>query len=152
MLNRRIVLLLACFGVLLMASSAIAGSMHSHAHHTGISDGTPFHMPVSQAVSPFEVNSGNKRLHCELLGHNPFIPCPNHKVPTGGKGDCFLTSECGGGPFQVPSSRSVGKFPRFLVPVVTVEDDLQMTASLQARTNFYDPFYPHYLDRPPRAL
>ena len=152
MFTRRSALLLACSWVLLMASTALAGSGHSHAHHTGVIDGAPRHMHVPQAVSPFEVKPGDKRLHCELLGHNPLLPCPHHKVPAGEKGDCYLTSECGGGPFQTPSSRSIGECPRFLVSVTTVEDDLQMIASPLAQVVFYDPFYSHSLDRPPRAL
>jgi hypothetical protein len=109
-------------------------------------------MHVPQAVSPFEVKPGDKRLHCELLGHNPLLPCPHHKVPAGGKSDCYLTNECGGGPFQAPSTRSVGEYPRFLVSVASVEDDLQITESPLAQIIFYDPFYFHSLDRPPRAL
>ena len=150
--NRRIGLLLACFWVILMASTATAGSMHSHAHPAGVTYGTPLYPQATKAVSPFEVKPGDKRLHCELLGHNPLLPCPHHKVPAEGKDNCYLTNECGGGPFQAPSLRSVGDSPRFLVPVASVEDDLQIAVSPTSRTAFYDPFYFHSLDRPPRAL
>ena len=148
---RRITILLACFWVTLMASTAMAGSMHLHAHPAMVTDGAPWH-PHTPAVSPFEVKLGDKRLHCELLGHNPLLPCPHHKIPVEGKDNCYLTSDCGGGPFQMPSSRSVGDFPRYLVPVVTPEDDLQMAVSPINPAVFYDPFYSNSLDRPPRAL
>ena len=149
---RRIGLLLACFWVILMASTAMAGSMHSHTHHVEVTHGVPLSPHVPQAVSPFEVKLGDKGLHCELLGHNPLLPCPHHKIPAGGKDNCYLTNECGGGPFQTPSSRSTGDSPRFLVPVVTVEDNSRFSMNVSNSSVFYDPFYSHSLDRPPRAL
>jgi hypothetical protein len=149
---RRIGLLLACSWVVLLASSATAGTMHSHAHHAMVTDVGPMHPQAPQAVSPFEVKPGDKRLHCELLGHNPLIPCPHHKVPAEGEADCYLSNECGGGPFQVPSSRSLGDSPRFLIPVITAEDDSQIVTNFISQAIIYDPFYPHSLDRPPRAL
>lgn len=149
---RRISILLACFWVTLTASTATAGSMHSHVHPAVVIDGAPLQPQASKAVSPFAANLGGKRLHCELLGHNPLLPCPHHKVPAGGKEECYLTSECGGGPFQAPSPRSVGDSHRYLVPVAIAEDDLPMAVSSTSPAVFYDPFYSHSLDRPPRAL
>lgn len=151
---RRISILLACFWVILVASTAMASSGHSHAHthHPAVvTDEAFLHPQASKAVSPFEVK-GDKRLHCELLGHSPLLPCPHHKVPAGGKEDCYLANECGGGPFQAPSSRSVGDSPRYLVPVVAAEDDLPIAVSFISQSVFYDPFHFHSLDRPPRAL
>jgi len=154
MLNKRFLILSACFGVILMASTAaIAGSMHSHAHHSGVtSGGTSPHLHAHKAVSPFEHKLGDKRLHCELMGHNPLLPCPHHKIPAGEKDACTIKNECGGGPFQAPASESVGKSPRFLNPVGSSEDDLLVTAGSTSPTVIYDPFYIHSLDRPPRAL
>jgi hypothetical protein len=151
---RRISILLACFWVALTASTATAGAMHPHVHvHPAVViDGAPLQPPASKAVSPFAANLGGKRLHCELLGHNPLLPCPHHKVPAGGKEDCYIANDCGGGPFQAPSSRSAGDYPRFLVPVVVAEDDLPIAVSSISSAVFYDPFYFHSLDRPPRAL
>jgi hypothetical protein len=149
---RRIGLVLACFWVILMASTAMAGSMHPHARHAVVTDGAPLHPHAPQAVSPFEVKLGDKRLHCELLGHNPLIPCPHHKIPAGGKDKGSLTSDCGGGPFQGPGFRSVGDSPRFLIPVVTAEDVARDSTNISNNSVFYDPFYSHSLDRPPRAL
>ncbi|HKI48682.1 MAG TPA: hypothetical protein VKA69_05115 [Desulfobacteria bacterium] len=152
--TRRVSVLLSCFWVTLMASTATAGSMHPHAHvHPAVAtDGAPWHPQAPQAVSPFEVKLGGQRLHCDLLGHNPLLPCPHHKVPAGGKEDCYLANDCGGGPFQAPSSRSVGDSPRYLVPVAVAEDDLPMAVCSISRAVFYYPFYFHSLDRPPRAL
>ena len=151
---RRISILVACFWVTLVASTAMASSGHPHAHvHPAvIADGAPLHLQASKAVSPFEVKPGGERLHCELLGHSPLLPCPHHKVPAGGKEDCYLANECGGGPFQAPSSRSFGDSPRYLIPVVVAEDDLPIAVSSISQAVFYDPFYFHSLDRPPRAL
>ena len=149
---RRIGLLLACFWVILMTSTAMAGSMHSHDHHAGVADGAPLNPHAPQAVSPFEVKLRDKGLHCELLGHNPLLPCPHHKIPAEGKDNYYLTNECGGGPFQAPSSRSVGDSPRFLLPVVTVEDNSRISINVSSSSVFYDPFFSHPLDRPPRAL
>ncbi len=150
---RRISILLACFWVSLMASTATAGSMHPHVHALAVAtDGAPWHPQALKAVSPFEVKPEGKRLHCELLGHSPLLPCPHHKVPAGGKEECYLTNECGGGPFQAPSSRSVGNSPRYLIPVAVAEDDLPMAVSSISPAVFYDPFYFHSLDRPPQAL
>ena len=97
--SRRISILLACLGVILMASTATAGSVHSraHVHPAVVIDGAPLNPQAVHAVSPFEVKPGGKRLHCELLGHSPLLPCPHHKVPAGGKEECYLTNECGGG-------------------------------------------------------
>ncbi len=148
---RRITILLACFWVTLMASTAMAGSMHLHAHPAMVTDGAPWH-PHTPAVSPFEVQPGDKRLHCDLLGHNPLLPCPHHKIPAGEKATCYLTNECGGGPFQMPSSRSVGDSPRYLVPVVTPEDDSRVAMNIFNSSVLYDFTYFHSLDRPPRAL
>jgi hypothetical protein len=153
MLNKRFLILSACFGMILMASTAMAGSMHSHAHHAGVTNGgTPLHLHVHKAVSPFEAKLGDKRLHCELLGHNPLLPCPHNKIPAGEKETCFLKNECHGGPFQAPASESVGSSPRFLASVVSAENDLPITAGSISPTVIYDPFYSHSLDRPPRAL
>jgi hypothetical protein len=149
---RRIGLLFACFWVILLASTATAGTMHSHAHHAVVTDGAPLHPHAPKAVSPFEVKLGGKRLHCELLGHNPLLPCPHHKVPAEGEANCYLSSECGGGPFQAPSSRSLSDSSRFLIPVITAEDDSQIVTSFISQAVFYDPFYPLSFDRPPRAL
>jgi len=151
---RRISILCACFWVILVASTAMASSGHSHAHvHPAVAtDGPPLHPQAPKAVSPFEAKLGNKRLHCELLGHSPLLPCPHHKFPAGGKEDCYIANECGGGPFQAPSSRSVGDSPRYLVPVVMAEDDLPIAISSISPAVFYDPFYFHSLDRPPWAL
>jgi len=151
---RRICILLACLGVILMASTAMAGSMHPHGHvHPAVGiDGAPLNHRAPQAVSPFEIKPGDKRLHCELLGHSPLLPCPHHKVPAEEKEECYLTNECGGGPFQAPSSRSVGDSHRYLIPVATAEDDLPMAVSSLSPADCYDPFYSHSLDRPPRAL
>jgi len=152
--TRRISVLLSCFWVVLMASTATAGLMHpdTHAHQAVVTDGAPWYPHAPKAISPFEVKMGDKRLHCELLGHNPLLPCPHHKIPVGGKDNCYLTNDCGGGPFQAPSSRSVGDSPRYLVPLASAEDDLQITVSSINPAVFYDPFYSHSLDRPPRAL
>ena len=149
---RQIGLLLACFWVILMASTALAGSMHSHTAHAEVTLGAPLNPHVPQAVSPFEVKPGEKGLHCELLGHNLLLPCPHHKAPEGGKDNCYLTNECGSGPFPAPASRSAGDSPRFLVPVVTVEDNSRFSMNVSNSSVFYDPFYSHSLDRPPRAL
>jgi hypothetical protein len=151
---RRVSILLACFWVILAASTAVAGSMHSHGHASPlvIADGAPLQPHAIKAVSPFEVKAGDKGLHCELLGHNPLIPCPHHKVPADGKEECYLTTDCGGGPFQAPFSRSAGEFPRFLVSVATVEDDLPIAVRSIRLTEYYDTFFSHSLDRPPRTL
>jgi len=149
---RQIALLVASSWVILMASNAMAGSTHSHAHHVGIIHGAPLHVPVSQAVSPFEVKLGNNRLHCELLGHNPLLPCPHHKIPADGKDNCYLTNECGGGPFQAPASESAGKSPRFLIAIVIVEDQSRTLMTVSNRSVLYDSNLFHSLDRPPRAL
>ena len=151
---RRISILLTCLGVILMASTASAGSVHPHvhAHPAMVTDGAPLNPQVLQVASPFQVKPGDKRLHCELLGHSPLLPCPHHKVPADGKEECYLTNDCGGGPFQSSSSRSVGDSHRYLVPVTVAEDDLPMVVSSISPVVFYDPFYFHSLDRPPRAL
>jgi len=151
---RRIFILLACLGVILMASTAMAGSMHSHGHvHPAVSnDGAPLNHLAPQAVSPFEAKLGGKGLHCELLGHSPLLPCPHHKVPAEGKKECSIANECGGGPFQGSASRSIGDSSRYLIPVVSTENNLSLVASFISQVVFYDPFYSHSLDRPPRAL
>jgi len=151
---RRFSILMACCWVILVASTAMAGSWHPHAHvhHAVVTDGPPLHPQAPKAVSPFEVKLGDKRLHCELLGHSPLLPCPHHKVPAGGEKDCYLANECGGGPFQAPSSRSVGDSPRYLVPVGTAEDDSQVAMNVFNSSILYDFTYFHSLDRPPRAL
>jgi hypothetical protein len=149
---KRIGFLLACSWVILLASTATAGTMHSHAHHAVVTDGAPLYPHAPKAVSPFEAKLGKKRLHCELLGHNPLMPCPHHKVPAKGEADCYLTSDCGGGPFQAPSSRSLGDSPRFLIPVVTAENSSQFSVSVLNISVLYDPTFFHSLDRPPRAL
>jgi len=115
-------------------------------------DGAPLQPQASKAVSPFAANLGGKRLHCELLGHNPLLPCPHHKVPAGGKEDCYIANDCGGGPFQVPSSWSAGDYPRFLVPAVTTQDDSRIAMNVFNSSALYDSTYFHSLDRPPRAL
>jgi hypothetical protein len=149
---RRIGFLLASFWVILMASTAVAGPMHSHAHHAGVTGGAPLHPHAPKAISPFEAKLDDKRLSCELLRHNPLLPCPHHKIPANEKDNRYLTTDCGGGPFQKSSSRSIGDSPRFLIPVVTVEDDSRGSMKILNISVFYDPFYPHSLDRPPRAL
>jgi hypothetical protein len=151
---RRTCILLACLGVILMASTAMAGSMHPHSHvHPAVGiDESPLRPQFVKADSPFEVKPGGKRLHCELLGHSPLLPCPHHKVPADGKEECYLTSECGGGPFQAPSPRSVGDSHRYLVPVASADDDLPMAVSSIRTAVVYDPFYFHSLDRPPRTF
>jgi len=151
---RRIFILLACLGVILMASTAMAGLMHPHGHvHPSVSnDGAPLNPHVVKAISPFEVKPGSKGLHCELLGHSPLIPCPHHKVPADGKEECYLTKDCGGGPFQGSSFRSAGDYPRFLIPVATAEDDSRFAMNVFNGSVFYDPFYFHSIDRPPRTL
>lgn len=149
---RSLIFVSACFGALfLMTSTATAGSMHSHGHQAGITHGAPLHPQAPQAVSPFEIMPGDKRLHCELLGHNPLLPCPHHKVPAGER-DRFLDSDCSGGPFQAPSSRSFGDSPRYLVPVVLTAVDRQETLSSISLAVIYDSFHSDSLDRPPRAL
>lgn len=145
-------LLLTCFWLVLTASNAMAGSTHSHTHHVGVTSGAPLHVPLSQAISPFEVKLGNKRLHCELLGHNPLLPCPHHKVPADGKDNCYLANECGGGPFQAPASESAEKSPRFLIATVPVEDQPRISMTVPNRSVLYDSNFFHSLDRPPRAL
>jgi hypothetical protein len=153
MLNKRFLILSACFGVILMASSATAGSMHLHSHHAGVTNGgTPLHLHVHKTVSPFKAKLGDKRLHCELLGHNPLLPCPHNKIPVEEKDDCFLTNECDGGPFQSPASESAGKSPRFLIAVVAVEDRSQNSVTVSNSSVLYDSNFPYSLDRPPRAL
>jgi hypothetical protein len=149
---RRIGLLFACFWVILLASTATAGTMHSHAHPAMVTDRAPLHPHAPQAVSPFDAKLGGKRLHCELLGHNPLMPCPHHKVPAEGEANCFISNECGGGPFQAPSYRSLGDSPRFLIPVVTAENSSQFTVSVFNNSVLYDSTFFHSLDRPPRAL
>ena len=93
---RRMCILLASIGMILLASTAIAGSMHSHSHGHAhlkvVSDGMPLNPNAVKAASPFEVKPGGKVLHCKLLGHNPLIPCPHHKVPADGKDECYLTA------------------------------------------------------------
>ena len=143
---------MACFWVILAASTAAAGSHHAHAHHAMVTDGAPWHPQALKAVSPFEVKLGDKRLHCELLGHNPLLPCPHHKIPAEGKDTRFLTNDCGGGPFPASSLRSMGGQPRFLVPLASVEDDSRVSMNILDITIFYDPFLSTTLDRPPRAL
>ncbi len=148
----RIGILLACFWVIGVASTATAAPIHHHAHPAVAGVGAPINPHAHPAVSPFEKKLGDKRIHCELLGHNPLLPCPHHKVPAGGNRTSFLNKECGGGPFQAASSRSVGDSPRFLVPVASAEDDMQISVSPLSPAVFYDPFYSHSLDRPPRSL
>jgi hypothetical protein len=137
-----------------MASTAVAGSKHSHdhAHHKAVSDGVSLHPQFAKAVSPFEAKMGEKGIHCELLGHNPLIPCPHHKIPANGKEECYLTNECGGGPFQASPSRSVGDSPRYLVPAILAEDDLPIAMLPISSDVFYNPFYSQSPDRPPRTL
>lgn len=143
---------MAFFWVILAASTATAGSLHPHDHKAGAVYGGPWHPQAPKAVSPFEVKKDGKRIHCELLGHNPLLPCPHHKIPAEGKDASFITNDCGGGPFPAPSSRSMGGQPRFLVPVASVEDDLQFSVRAFTSAVFYDPFLSTTRDRPPRAL
>lgn len=150
--SRRIAQLLACFWLILVASTASAGSLHPHAHHAGVIDGAPIHPHAPKAVSPFETKVEKKLLHCELLGHNPLLPCPHHQIPARGKDNCYLSNDCGGGPSQVPSSRSVGDSPRFLVSVTSAEDDLQIAVGSINPTVLYNPFYSSSPYRPPRTL
>ena len=149
---RLIALLVACSWAILMASTALAGSTHSHAHHRGVNQGAPLNSHVPQAVSPFEVKLGDKRLHCELLGHNPLLPCPHGKIPTEGKDKSFLANECDGGPFQAPASESAGESPRFLGAVTAVVDLSQNFTAVSNYSVLYDSNFPRSLDRPPRAL
>ena len=151
---RRICILMAFCGLILVASTATAGSLHSHAHaHKAVAgDGAPWNPHIHKAVSPFETQTGDKRIHCELLGHNPLLPCPHHQLPAEGKRACYLTNECGGGPFSAPSSRSGGDMPRFLVSVTFAEAEVQIFMTVWNHTELYDPFHFHSLDRPPRAL
>jgi hypothetical protein len=154
MVIRQIYMLLACIGLVLVASTAVAGSIHSHGHASPlvIADGMPLNPNAVKAASPFEVKPGSKVLHCKLLGHSPLIPCPHHKVPADGKDECYLTTDCGGGPFQAPSSRSVGDPPRYLISEAMAENDLPIAVRSIHATVCYDPFYSHLIDRPPRAL
>jgi hypothetical protein len=147
-------ILLAFCWVILAASNVTAGSAHyhGHAHSAVVTDGAPLHPQVLKAVSPFEVKLGDKGIHCELLGHNPLLPCPHHKVPEGGKEDCYLANDCGGGPFQAPSSRSFGDSPRYLVPVLAAQEDSRVAMNVFNSPVWYDFTYFHSLDRPPRAL
>jgi len=149
---RLIALLVACSWVVLMASTALAGSTHSHTHHKGVTQGAPLNSHAPQAASPFEVQLGDKRLHCELLGHNPLLPCPHGKIPAEGKDNCFLANECDGGPFQSPASESAGKSPRFLGAVTSVQRHSQIFTTHSNHSVLYDSSFPHSLDRPPRAL
>lgn len=143
---------MACCWVILLASTATAGTMHSHAHPAAITDGAPWNPQASHAVSPFGVKPEAKRLHCELLGHNPLLPCPHHKIPAEGKDNFYLSNGCGGGPFQAPFYRSFGDSPRFLIPVATVEEDVPVALHVFSSTVFYDSTFTFSLDRPPRAL
>ena len=148
----RIGILLACFWVIGVASTATAGPMHSHAYPAVAGDGAPINPHALKAVSPFEKNLGDKRIHCELLGHNPLLPCPHHKVPAGGNRTSFLNKECGGGPFQAPSSRSFAGTPPFLVHMASAGDGPQASVNYWNTAVFYDSLLSHSIDRPPRSL
>lgn len=154
MQTRRISILMACCWLILGASTATAGSLHAHthAHQTVAGDGALWNPHIHKAVSPFETPIGDKRLHCELLGHNPLLPCPHHQMPAKGKRACYLTNECGGGPFPAPPSRSAGDMPRFLVSVPLAEADVPIFMTVWHHAVLYDPCHSHSLDRPPRAL
>ncbi len=147
---------MACCWLILVASTATAGSLHpqanAHAHKTVAGDGAPWNLHNHKAVSPFEAPTGDIRLHCELLGHNPLLPCPHHQIPAEGKRACYVTNDCGGGPFPAPSSRSVGDAPRFLVSVAVAEADMPIVMTVWNHAVLYDPFHSHSLARPPRAL
>lgn len=147
----RIGILLACFWVI-GVSSATAGPMHSHAYPAVAGDGAPVNPPAPKAVSPFDRKLEGKRIHCELLGHNPLLPCPHHKAPAGGNRASFLSKECGGGPFQAPSSRSFAGTPQFLVPIASAGDEQRASVSYWNTAVFYDSLLSHSLDRPPRSL
>ncbi len=145
---------MACCWLILGASTATAGFLHAHthAHQTVAGDGAPWNPHIHKAVSPFETPIGDKRVHCELLGHNPLLPCPHHQMPAEGKRACYLTNECGGGPSPAPPSRSAGDMPRFLVSVPLAEADVPIFMTVWHHAVLYDPFHSHSLDRPPRAL
>ncbi len=121
-----------------VASAMPAVSHHSHSDH-------------HKSLSPFGIKHG-KRLHCELLGHNPLLPCPHHNKPAGKKKNCLLTSDCGGGSFPAPNSQSAGDYPRFLKPLITTDENLPSFATVLAPTSFYDALFFSSLDRPPQAL
>jgi len=152
MFLKRIIILVACFWVVLVASTAVAGPMHDHGLKTVASNGAPVNLHVHKAASPFEVKGGGKRLHCELLGHSPLLPCPHHKIPMGEKDRFHLSKECDGGPFPVPSSRSMGDSPRFLVPMATPDNGLPFSGGALSIAVFYDSFLSFTAERPPRAL
>lgn len=143
---------MVCFWVVLAASTATAGSHPAHTHHALVTDGAPWHPQAPKAVSPFEVEKDGKRIHCELLGHNPLLPCPHHKIPAEGKDAFFITNDCGGGPFPAPSLGSMGGQPRFLVPVASADDGLQFSVRVFNSAVLYDSLLLNSLDRPPRAL
>jgi hypothetical protein len=151
---RCICICIAFCGLILAASTATAGFTHPHPHaHKAVApDGAPWQPHVHKTVSPFETQLGEKRIHCELLGHNPLLPCPHHQLPTEEKRTCYLTNECGGGPFPAPTSRSGGDMPRFLVSVTLAEADVRIFMTVWNHAELYDPFHYHSLDRPPRAL
>ncbi|MCZ6541239.1 MAG: hypothetical protein O6704_06270, partial [Nitrospinae bacterium] len=71
MKTRRISLFMACCWLILVASTATAGSLHTHtpAHQAVAGDGAPWNPHIHKAVSPFEAPTRDQRLHCELLGH-----------------------------------------------------------------------------------
>jgi len=52
---------------------------------------------LTPADSPFHKGMEEKRLHCDLLRHNPLMPCPHHKIPLGEKASCSVANDCGGG-------------------------------------------------------
>lgn len=150
MLARQMLILSACFMFILVAVNAEAGSMHSY--NTEALAGTHLHSHAHQAVSPFKVKHENKRLHCELLGHNPLLPCPHRNIPANKRNECFLTNECGGGPFPEPAYRSIGDYPRFLVSLVTADEDLSSFVYVLNIPIIYNATFYHSLDRPPQAL
>jgi len=149
---RRFIVAGVCLWAILLASIAAAGPMHTHARHIAVADDAPWKPHVVQAVSPFKLHLKDKRLHCELLGHSPLLPCPHHKVPAGEKTKCYISNECSGGPLSAPSARSFGDSPRFLVPVASAADDSQFGMNTLVTPIFYDSIFSHSLDRPPRAL
>jgi hypothetical protein len=144
----RLLILSVCFVFTLIAVNAEAGLTHSH----NAKAGAHVHAHADQAVSPFGDKLGNNRLHCELLGHNPLLPCPHHKMPSDKQNDCFLSNECGGGPFSASAYRSAGDYPRFLVPPVTADEDLPFFAYVLSTPIIYNVTVYHSLDRPPQAL
>ena len=134
-------ILIAFFLTALLGGTASAMPGHTHHGSTGSGD----------TLSPFNIKH-EKRLHCELLGHNPLLPCPHQRVPAGKNKTCFLTNDCGGGPFPVPTSRSAADFPRFVAPSVMSDGDISFLTYVLTPHLFYDASIVSSLDRPPQAL